>query len=86
LPDDVARPVIARGMPPRRGGAPAPLGALVRREGEPSEGDLRLVLERFGGSMAQAAAFFGKDRRQIYRWVERHGIDVTLYRSDDSDE
>jgi DNA-binding NtrC family response regulator len=86
LPDDVGRPVIARGRPLRPGGAPAPLEALVRRDGEPSEGDLRLVLERLDGSMAQAAAFFGKDRRQIYRWVERHGIDVTLYRGEDSEE
>ena len=43
----------------------------------PSRDELVRVLARFSGNVSQTAAFFGKDRRQIYRWAERLGIALT---------
>ncbi len=42
----------------------------------PNREELEHVLAYFGGSMSQAAGFFGKDRRQLYRWAERLGVSV----------
>ncbi len=42
----------------------------------PSREELARVLARFGGNVSQTAAFFGKDRRQIYRWAERLSIEL----------
>jgi transcriptional regulator with GAF, ATPase, and Fis domain len=53
-----------------------PLALLVDRRGPPSRDDLATVLEHFGGVVADVATFFGKDRKQVYRWMRRHGIDV----------
>jgi hypothetical protein len=30
--------------------------------------------------VARVALFFGRDRRQIYRWIERYGLDVETHR------
>jgi transcriptional regulator with GAF, ATPase, and Fis domain len=51
-----------------------PLEVLVPRNRAPSREELELVLERTGGSVAATAEFFDKDRRQIYRWLERFGL------------
>ena len=42
----------------------------IRRNAVPSAEELRAVIEAYDGNIAQVAAFFGKDRRQIYRWAQ----------------
>lgn len=40
----------------------------------PSKEELESVLERHGGSVRATAKHFGRDRRQIYRWMELYGL------------
>ncbi|WP_164002690.1 sigma 54-interacting transcriptional regulator [Pyxidicoccus caerfyrddinensis] len=60
--------------------APMPLEVMVPRDRPPGRDELHTVLTRLEGNMAQVADFFGKDRRQVYRWAERLGIDPDSYR------
>jgi transcriptional regulator with GAF, ATPase, and Fis domain len=60
---------------------PLPLEVLVPRGRTPSREELLLVLERLDRSIAATAEFFGKDRKQIYRWFERFGIAVDSLRT-----
>ena len=57
-----------------------PIEILVDRRGTPSRDDLMRVIDHYGGVVSEVAAFFGKDRKQIYRWMRKHGIDLTLLR------
>ncbi len=47
---------------------------------QPSADDLVRVLRHYGGSVALVAGFYNRDRRQIYRWLERHGLDPDAFR------
>ena len=40
------------------------------------------VVTYFGGNIAQVADYFGKDRKQIYRWAERFELDLAAIRKD----
>jgi len=53
----------------------------LRRNGSPNADELRSVFEAFGGNVARVAAFFGKDRRQIYRWADALEIDIRAVRA-----
>ena len=53
---------------------------VVDRRGTPSREDLLRVIDHFGGVVSEVAAFFAKDRKQVYRWMRRHAIDVTVLR------
>ena len=48
--------------------------------GGPPAGELRALLREHAGSVARLAEHYGKARRQIYRWLERHGIDPDTFR------
>ena len=61
-----ARTCVVRGA--------SPLQRLL--EIRPSADELRLVVAYFGGNVSRTAAFFCKERRQIYRWAERYEIDL----------
>jgi arginine utilization regulatory protein len=80
-------PELVADLPPEEGDAtePAvpPLELQVARDEVPSADELRLVIERFQGNLAQVARYFGKERPQIYRWAARHGIDLKAYRGGD---
>ncbi|MGD8862073.1 MAG: sigma 54-interacting transcriptional regulator [Myxococcales bacterium] len=52
----------------------------IRRDARPTADELRAVARAHDGNVAQVAAFFGKDRRQIYRWADAHGIDLQAFR------
>jgi transcriptional regulator with GAF, ATPase, and Fis domain len=52
----------------------------IRRSAVPSAEELRAVIESYDGNIAQVAAFFGKDRRQIYRWAQALHVDVQAVR------
>ena len=80
LPPGLAGPVEARLPELSRESGEPPLALLVRRDATPTREELALVLRRFGGNVAQAADFFGKDRRQVYRWGARLDLDPEHFR------
>jgi len=51
-----------------------------RSAASPSAEELRTVLEHYRGSVALTASFYGRDRKQVYRWIERHGLDPERFR------
>jgi DNA-binding NtrC family response regulator len=53
----------------------------VPRDRTPDRRTLEKVLVHFQGNMLQTAEFFGKDRRQIYRWTQQHRLDPAAFRS-----
>ncbi len=57
-----------------------PIVLRVRRDVAPDAAALVEVLEHFDGNMSKVGEFFGKDRRQIYRWAERLDVDLTRFR------
>lgn len=63
--------------------APAPEDPLAQIDpgGTPSRQELVAALEHYRGNIKQVAAFFGRDRRQIYRWAERFDVDPERYRA-----
>jgi DNA-binding NtrC family response regulator len=72
------RPPPAESTPPGRGSAPP--GSLAAPGGVPSGRQLRRLVEEFGGNVKRIAAFLGKDRKQVYRWLRREDIDPRAYR------
>ncbi len=46
----------------------------------PVEEELVRVLNEHGGNVARVAAYFGRDRTQIYRWCKRYGLQLSAYR------
>lgn len=46
----------------------------------PTAQQLRRLVEELQGNVKEVAAFLGKDRTQIYRWLKRYGIDPAAYR------
>ncbi|MBI4705018.1 MAG: sigma 54-interacting transcriptional regulator [Deltaproteobacteria bacterium] len=52
-------------------------GARRRRRSGPTPDELGRVLAECGGSVRAAAKHFGCERRQIYRWMVRYGLDKT---------
>ncbi len=82
LPEEIACVLddrLAEESEPPTGEMPA--AVLVPTDVAPNATDLRRVLASFGGNVSQVAEFFGKDRRQIYRWAQRLGVDLDDYRS-----
>jgi transcriptional regulator with GAF, ATPase, and Fis domain len=85
LPPPLRAPLAARTGPKATPPPPAELPILlrVRRDGTPNADELREVLTHFEGNVAQVAAYFGRDRRQVYRWAERLGVELAAFRDDD---
>jgi len=71
LPPAIAAP-LARRAPAST--PPAPLAALVDPSAPPSREALARVLAEYDGRIADVARYFGKDRKQVYRWIERLGV------------
>ncbi|MDD9969199.1 MAG: sigma 54-interacting transcriptional regulator [Myxococcales bacterium] len=57
----------------------------IPRGAAPTRPQLEAVLAHYDGNVARAASFFGKERRQVYRWAHRLGIDPECYRETLSD-
>ena len=79
LPSALAARLKDRKLPPseRR---ELPLEALVPRDRPPTRETLSLVLERLEGNVGRVADFFGKDRKQVYRWAEALGVELGHFR------
>jgi DNA-binding NtrC family response regulator len=54
--------------------AAAPTSPGAARPPVPTREEFVEVWERLGGSVRAVAKHFGRDRRQIYRWLESHGL------------
>ena len=77
LPD-----AVQAALNPRQ--APAPPAALARAlsaEDRQRREELIDALRSHGGNVAAAARKLGKARAQVYRWLERYGIDRRSFRS-----
>jgi DNA-binding NtrC family response regulator len=76
LPETVARAYFACAPSTHPDAQDPPLQTLVAPDAIPDADGLRRVLQECRGNVAQVAAYFGKDRKQIYRWAERLGVDL----------
>jgi anaerobic nitric oxide reductase transcription regulator len=65
--------------------ADALIALRVRRDGVPTRAELETVLRHFTGNIAQVAAYFSRDRKQIYRWAGRLGVDLDAHRRGDAE-
>jgi transcriptional regulator of acetoin/glycerol metabolism len=68
---------------------PAEMRRIVREadrdeEDAPSKDRLEALLREHDGNVAQVARAVGKHRQQLYRWLQKHGLDPSKYRSDTS--
>ena len=71
-PEPGDRPAVADGPtlpPPRRSSRP------------PDRETLESMLREAAGNVAQVAKALGKDRKQVYRWLEKAGLDPEAYRA-----
>ncbi|QSQ23133.1 sigma 54-interacting transcriptional regulator [Pyxidicoccus parkwayensis] len=83
LPASIAGLLRDRELPASNDNTPPSVPLLetsIGRDRVPSREELWQVLLREQGNVARAALFFGKDRRQVYRWAERLGLDVEAAR------
>jgi transcriptional regulator of acetoin/glycerol metabolism len=55
--------------------------SAIDRGKVPGARQLHQLLEEFHGNVKDVAAFLGKDRKQVYRWLRRDQIDPGVYRS-----
>jgi DNA-binding NtrC family response regulator len=65
---------------PARAAESASAPPLLAAGEVPSARQLRQLVEEFHGNIKDVAAFLGKDRKQIYRWLRRDHIDPDAYR------
>jgi DNA-binding NtrC family response regulator len=79
LPPELRGPVEIR-RPPSSAVSEPPLSLSVRPDATPSAEELARVIRHYAGNIAQVAAFFGRDRRQVYRWIDRYELDVDALR------
>ena len=52
----------------------------IPRDRTPTREDLDELLCFHEGNVSRVAAFFGKERAQVYRWIRRHELDAEAYR------
>ncbi len=68
--DEIAGVVSADAAPP----PPSPPPARPARRPTPSRDELVAAMEQHEGSVRAVARHFGRDRRQIYRWLDAFGL------------
>lgn len=79
LPPAYTKPLESRFGPSQAPASP-PLEWRIPKDRPPTKEDLAAVFTETNGSVAEAAEFFGKDRKQIYRWAEKLGLDPDSFR------
>jgi transcriptional regulator of acetoin/glycerol metabolism len=47
---------------------------------EPTHDELFALLRRHRGNISAVAGHFSKDRKQVYRWMEKHGLSLDSFR------
>ena len=67
-------PYLARSSTSGAAAAQTPLALRVRARGTPTSSELAEAMEYFEGNVSNVAAFFGKERRQVYRWLDNYGL------------
>ncbi len=50
-------------------------GPAEPMDGPPSKEELIALLERCGGNVSRLATMVGRNRKQVYRWMDQHGLD-----------
>ncbi len=86
LPEELRRPVESRKrasvphIPTVSSTAPVPPQLSVPRDRKPTREDLEKLLRWHAGNVSQIAAFFGKERAQVYRWLRSYELDAEAYR------
>ena len=84
LPEHVAQSVLGRATTGEPSEPPlAALLASVPPDTVPDAADLRRVASALRGNVAQIAAYFQKDRKQISRWADKLGVDLDALRGSD---
>ncbi len=71
---DTTGPELRADDLPSELGAKATQTPSAGRATVPSARELERALREAGGSVATLAVRYGKDRKQIYRWLEKHGL------------
>ena len=56
-------------------------GAAAGRKGAPSASEIEAALLAAQGNVVRAAESFATSARQLYRWIQRHGVDLERFRS-----
>jgi transcriptional regulator of acetoin/glycerol metabolism len=59
---------------------PDAVGRRRYRRELPERGELEVLLTQHRGSVADVAAHYGRDRKQVYRWLQRYGLDPERFR------
>lgn len=80
LPPALAALLLDRQFNVPPASSPPPLEAVIARDRAPTRDELVKVVEHFHGNIAQVADFFGKDRRQVYRWAEKFELPIEAMR------
>lgn len=72
------RPITPRVLPPELN----ELLAATRNQGrtDPTERELRRLLQQHHANVTAVARALGRQRKQVYRWLERLGINPKDYR------
>jgi DNA-binding NtrC family response regulator len=71
--------LVARVAPPTEPPAAADAGA-GDRDKPPDRGELAALLREHRGVVANVARAMQRSRKQVYRWIEQHGLDVAEFR------
>jgi len=66
LPESFTGPLNERGR--------APAAPILKKHTRPSREELAAAIERHQGNILRVAGHYGRDRKQIYRWMEQHGL------------
>ncbi len=57
--------------------SPARATAAPQRRAAPNRNELEAVMDRHGGSVRAVAKYYGRERRQVYRWLKALGLRET---------
>jgi transcriptional regulator of acetoin/glycerol metabolism len=55
-------------------GPPTQPATAAAKKPIPTKAELEAAHKQLNGSVHALARHFGRDRRQIYRWLEQHGL------------
>ncbi len=81
LPAAVApEPAVTGGALPEIERDPEGMRARLQAAPAPTEAELRELLAHFRGRVQAVADFVGRDRRQVYRWLDRLGLSAEAFR------